>query len=92
MGKVFTRRARFEKTIEAAGYTLIGKQEDFSFRDHGPRTNVISKMKGFPLVFYSNFALLRLILLKINAIHDLQRKEKVFHSVHSGSFSLCKFR
>ena len=59
----FTRRARFGKTVEAAGRTLIGKQgEDlFSFGDHGPRTNVISKMRGFHLVFYSNFAPLRLI-------------------------------
>ena len=61
MGKLFTQRARFGKTVEAAGRTLIGKQgEDLFFRDHGPRTNVISKMKGFHLVFYSNFASLRL--------------------------------
>ena len=52
-----------EKTVEAAGRTLIGKQgEDFFFfGDHGPRTNVISKIRGFHLVFYSNFAPLRLI-------------------------------
>ena len=72
VGKLFTRRARFGKAVEAAGRTLIGKQgEDFFFRDHGPRTNVISKMKGFHLVFYSNFALLRLISLKITATDDL---------------------
>ena len=77
MGKLFTRRARFGKTVEAAGRTLIGKQgEDFFFRDHGPGTNVISKMKNFHLVFYSNFAPLRLILLKITAIHDLLRKKR----------------
>ena len=75
MGKLFTRRARFEKTVEAAGRTLIGKQgEDFLFGDHGPRTNVISRMKGFHLVFYFNFAPLRLILLKIIAILDLRKK------------------
>ena len=72
VGKFFTRRARFGKTVEAAGSTLIGKQgEDSFFRDHDPRANVISKMRGFHLVFHSNFALLRLILLKITAIHDL---------------------
>ena len=73
MGNYFTRRARFGKTVEAAGRTLIGKQgEDlFFFGDHGPRTNVILKIKGFHLVFYSNFAPLRLILFKITAIHDL---------------------
>ena len=63
VGNYFTRRARFGKTVEAAGRTLIGKQgEDFFFfGDHVPRTNVISKIKGFHLVFYSRFAPLRLI-------------------------------
>ena len=67
MGKLFTRRARFKETVDAAGRTLIRKQgEDFFsfFGDHGPRSNVISKVKGFRLVFlvfYSNFAPLRLI-------------------------------
>ena len=65
VGKFFTRRARFGKIVEAAGRTLIGKQgEDFVFGDHSPSTNVISKLKGFHLVFlvfYSNFAPLRLI-------------------------------
>ena len=52
VGKLFTRRARFGKTVEAAGRTLIGKQgEDLFFGDHGPRTNVIYKRKGFHLVF-----------------------------------------
>ena len=32
VGKLFTRRARFGKTVEAAGRTLIGKQgEDLFF-------------------------------------------------------------
>ena len=76
MGKLFTRRARFGKTVEAAGRTLIWKQaEDFFFRNHGPRTAVIFNMKGFHLVFYSNFAPLRLILLIITAIHDLRKKK-----------------
>ena len=58
----FTRRAIFGKTVEAAGRTLIGKQgEDLFFGDHGPCTNVISKIRDFQLVFYSNFAPLRLI-------------------------------
>ena len=63
MGNYFTRRARFGKTVEAAGRTLIEKQgEDLLFLgDHGPRTNVISKIRGFHLVFCSNFAPLRLI-------------------------------
>ena len=75
MGKLFTRRARFGKTVEAAGCTLIGKQvEDFFFTNHGPRANVISNMKGFHLVFYSKFAPLRLILLIITAIHNLRKK------------------
>ena len=49
VGNYFTRRARFGKTGEAAGRTLIGKQgEDLLFfGDHVPRTNVISKIKGF---------------------------------------------
>ena len=77
VGKPFTRRARFGKTVEAAGRTLIGKLgEDFFFRDYGPRTNVISKMKGFHPVFDFNFASLRLLLLKITAIHDLSRKKR----------------
>ena len=75
VGKLFTRKARFGKTVEAAGSTLIGKQgEDLFLGDHGPRTNVISKIKGFQpvfLVLYSNFAPLKLISLKITAIHDL---------------------
>ena len=79
VGKLFTRRARFGKTVEAAGRTLIGKQgEDlfiylfvFFFGDHSPRTNVISKIKDFHLVFHFNFAPLRLIVLKITAICDL---------------------
>ena len=66
VGKLFKRRARFGKTVEAAGRTLIGKQgEDLSlfffFGDHSRRTNVISKIKGFHLVFHFNFAPLRLI-------------------------------
>ena len=60
VGNYFTRRARFGKTVEAAGRTLIGKQgEDFFFGDHGPSTNVIFKIRGFHLVFSSNFAPLR---------------------------------
>ena len=47
MVKLFTRRAKFGKTVEAAGRTLIGKQgEDlfpFFFVDHSPRANVISQ-------------------------------------------------
>ena len=96
VGKLFTRRARFGKTVDTAGRTLIGKQgEDLFFfflGDHGPRTNVISKIKVFHLVFYSNFAPVKLIVLKITAIHDLQRKKKVFHLIHGGSLSLCKCR
>ena len=63
VGYNFTRRARFGKTVEAAGRTLIGKQgeDPFFFGDHGPRPNVISQIRGFHLVFYSNFAPLRLI-------------------------------
>ena len=63
VGNYFTRRARFGKTVEVAGRTLIGKQgEDlFFFGDHGPHTSVIFKIRGFHLVFYSNFALLKLI-------------------------------
>ena len=79
MGKLFTQTAKFGKTVEAAGRTLSGKQgEDFFFRDHNSRTNMISKIKGFHLVFYSNFAPLRLILLKITAIHDFLRKKRSF--------------
>ena len=63
VGNYFTRRARFGKTVEAAGRTQIGKQgEDlFFFGDHSPRTSVIFKIRGFYLVFYSNFAPLKLI-------------------------------
>ena len=52
--------------MEAAGRTLIGKATTilFFFGDHGPRTNVISKVKGFRLVFHFNFEPLRLIFLK----------------------------
>ena len=59
----FHTKARFGKTVEAAGRTLIGKQgEDLFFGDHGPRTNVISKIRSFHLVFHSNFAQLWLII------------------------------
>ena len=64
VGNYFTRRARFGKTVEATGRMLIGKQDEdffFFFRDHGPRTKVISKIRDLHLVFYSNFAPLRLI-------------------------------
>ena len=62
VGNYFSRRARFGKTVEAAGRTLIGKQgEDLFFGDRGPRTNVISKIRDFHLVFYSNFAPSKLI-------------------------------
>ena len=78
VGKLFTRRARLRKTVEAAGRTLIGKQGKdlsifffFFFGDHSPRTNVTSKIQGFHLVFHFNFAPLRLIFLKITAIRDL---------------------
>ena len=65
VGNYFARRARFGKTVEDAGRTLIGKQgEDLFWGDHGLRTNVISKIRGFHLVFYSNFATLRLIFCK----------------------------
>ena len=74
MGKRFTRRARFRKPVEAAGRTLMGKQgEDlFSFFVLEIRvTNVISKIKGFHLVFHFSFAPLKLIFLKTTAIRDL---------------------
>ena len=74
VSKLFTQRAKFGKTVEAAGRTLIGKQgEDllFFFGYHSPRANVICKIKGFRLVFHFNFAPLRLILLKMTAIRDL---------------------
>ena len=93
VGKLFTRRARFGKAVETAGNTLIGKQGKdlfFIFGDHSPRTNVISK-RSFHLVFYFNFALLRLVYLKITAIRDLKKK-KVFRSIHGGSLSFCKCR
>ena len=65
VGKLCTRRPKFGKTVEAAGRTLIGTQgEDlfsFIFGDRSPRTNVISTIKGFHLVFHFNFAPLRLI-------------------------------
>ena len=81
MGKLFTRKARFGNTVEAAGRTLIGKQgEDlllfFGVGNHCPSTNVISKIKGFHLVFHFTFAPSRLIFLKITAIRDLLRKKR----------------
>ena len=75
LGKLFTRRAKFGKTVGAAGRMLIGKQgEDLFFfflGDHSPSTNVIAKIKGFHLVFHFNYAPLRLIFLKITAIRHL---------------------
>ena len=47
VGNYFARRARFGKTVEAAARTLIGKQGvDLFLGDHGPRTNVISKIEA----------------------------------------------
>ena len=65
MGKLFTRRAKLGKTVEAAGRTLIGKHgKDLFFGDHSPRANVISKIKRFHLVFRFNFAPLRFVFFK----------------------------
>ena len=76
MGKLFIRGAKFGKIVEAAGRTLTGKQGEnlYFIGDHGPRTDVICKIKGFHLVllvFLSKFAPLRLSFLKITAILDL---------------------
>ena len=75
VGKLFTRRARFEKIVEAAGRTLIGKQgKDLSFwRSRSTLECDLPNIRFSPcfLVFYSNFAPLRLIFLKITVIHDL---------------------
>ena len=62
-GQLFHTKGQIWKTVEAAGRTLIEKQgEDlFFFENHGPHTNVFSKIRGFHLLFYSNFAPLRLI-------------------------------
>ena len=52
VSKLFTRRARFGETVEAAGRMLIEKQgEELFFGDHGPHANVISEIEGFHLVF-----------------------------------------
>ena len=72
VGNYFTRRARFGKTVEAAGRTLMGKQgEDHFFGDRGLRTNVISKIRGFHLFFLFQFCTVEAYFLKITAIHDL---------------------
>ena len=68
VGKLFTRRATFGKTFEAAGRMLIGNLgEDLSF---------FWRSQGFHLVFHFNFAPLRLIFLKITAIRDLSKKKR----------------
>ena len=52
VGKLFTQSAKFGKTVEAVGRNLIEKRgKDLFFGNLGPRTNVISKTKGFHLVF-----------------------------------------
>ena len=60
---ILHERPDLEKLLKPRGRTLIGKQgEDLLFLgDHGPHTNVISNIRGFHLVFHSNFAPLRLI-------------------------------
>ena len=73
VGKLFTRRTRFEKTVEAAGRTLIGKQGEplIFFGDHDPRANAISKKRGFHLVFLFQLCTFQAYFLKIIAIHAL---------------------
>ena len=70
MGKLFTRRARFGKTVEAAGHKLIGKQgEDLLLEITVHECD--NQNKRFHLVFFFNFVPLRLIFSKITAIRDL---------------------
>ena len=80
VGKLVAQRARFGKTVEAAGRTLIEKRGEhlfmffsFFFRDHSSRANVISKMRFSLrfLVFHFSFGPMRLIFLKIIAIRHL---------------------
>ena len=47
---------------------------------------------GFHLVFYSNFAPLRLIVLKKSLPSMISKGKKIFFSIHGGSLSLCKCR
>ena len=62
MGKLFTRRARFGKTVEAAGRTLTGKQGEVLFFLRSRSTYECDlQNKRFSSRFYSNFAPLRFI-------------------------------
>ena len=69
MGNYFTRRARFGKTVEAAGRTLIGKQgEDLFFLEITVR--IIFGDHGLSLkitVFLFQFCTVEAYCLKITA-------------------------
>ena len=54
VGKLFARRARFEKTVQAAGRTLIGKQgEDFFLRSWSTCECDLHKKRSSPRFFIS---------------------------------------
>ena len=95
VGKLFTRRARFGKTVEAAGRTLIGKQgaDLFLFFLRSQSTYECDlQNKRFSPRFSFQFCTVEAYFLKITAIRDLKRKKKVFRSIHGGSLSFCKCR
>ena len=97
MGKLFTRRARFGKTVEAAGRTLIGKQgEDlfiylsiFFWRSQSTYECDLQN-KRFSPRFSFQFCTVKAYCFE-NHCHLWSLKEKkIFRSIHGGSLSFCK--
>ena len=75
VGNYFTRRARFGKTVEAAGRTLIGKQgEDLFFLEFWRSRSTYEcdlQNKRFSPRFLFQFCTAETYFFKIIAIHDL---------------------
>ena len=73
VGNYFTRRARFGKTVEAAGRTLIGKQDEDLFFFWRSRSTYDCDLQNKRLSprFLFQFCTVEAYFLKITAIHDL---------------------
>ena len=93
--KLFTRRARFGKTVEAVGRALIGKQDEDLFsllwRSHSSYECNLQNKKFSPH-FSFQFCTVEAYLFE-NHCHPWSLKEKkVFRSIYGGNLSLCKCR
>ena len=93
VGKLFTRRARFGKTVEPAGRTLIGKQgEDLLFWRSQSTHECDLQNKRFSPRFLFHFCTVEAYFFENHCHPSSLKEKKVFCSIHDGSLSLCKCR